>query len=271
MESKEDNNTTTTGGSGSKKEMSRVEKKALARVFTSGQKSDFTTPKDGFIYRYYIFDSLHLYRVRSPPLSLFPLFFFLITHIHTHRFFADPYSVCLRRRVLVPTRRRTSYILYGILRHLNFFFNITTLENYENSDTNVRTQVHVFSISLVSNLLSGRYFQLTLLRYVKFTVKAKGCGLDDIQSNVQDFNNALTLDYSGTILHVLRMQHSRHFFTTVFCRQSICPVIPSRMFLDRCLGWRTYLCIYEFCAVLHHSLTPSLPHSHTHSLTIQHT
>ena len=27
-------------------------------------------------------------------------------------------------------------------------------------------------------------------------MKAKGCGLDDIQSNVQDFNNALTLDYS---------------------------------------------------------------------------
>ena len=70
-----------------------------------------------------------------------------------------------------------------------------------------------------------------------------------------------------TILHVLRMQHSRHFFTTVFCRQSICPVIPSRMFLDRCSSWRTYLCIYEFCAVLHHSLTHSLPPSLTHTLT----
>ena len=35
MESKEDNNTTTTGASGSKKEMSRVEKKALARVWST--------------------------------------------------------------------------------------------------------------------------------------------------------------------------------------------------------------------------------------------
>ena len=50
MESKEDNNTTATSNEDKKNEMSRVEKKALARVWSvSKQQSNFTTPKDGFM------------------------------------------------------------------------------------------------------------------------------------------------------------------------------------------------------------------------------
>ena len=126
MESKEDNNTTTTGGSGSKKEMSRVEKKALARVWsTSGQKSDFTTPKDGFMST----DITSLIALGIcigydlPLSSLFPLFFFFNnTHTHT-QCFADPrISVCLRRRVslCLPGDERLHFVRY--ITSLEFFF-----------------------------------------------------------------------------------------------------------------------------------------------------